>query len=334
MILVLGNKMKLNKTEAYTYYWKFAVARQNIFFNRVENQNEQYFTDDPIFQKYKFTNAYRASDRVSQYLIKNVIYKQNNYTNDDLLFRILLFKLFNKIETWQYLESKLNDIRYETFSYDLYNNLLSDYMNNGNIVYSNAYMMPSTLKFKQKRKHSNHLLLLEFMMNDNCTNKVLSTKSLEDLYNLLLSYPSFGKFLAFQYAIDINYSELTDFSENDFVVAGPGALDGISKCFSNYKDYSPESIIKYVTEKQDEEFQKFNLNFKSLWGRKLHLIDCQNLFCEVSKYTRIALPHMQGIANRTRIKQKFRQNNKSIEFFYPPKWNINQYLKRDFDESF
>lgn len=40
-----------------------------------------------------------------------------------------------------------------------------------------------------------------------------------------------GKFLAFQYAIDINYSELCDFSEMDYVVAGPGAHSGISKIF-------------------------------------------------------------------------------------------------------
>jgi hypothetical protein len=200
-------------------------------------------------------------------------------------------------------------------------------MDNHNVVYSNAYMMPSTTKFKQKRKHANHLLLLEYMMNDNALDKVLNSQSLEELYKLLLSYPSFGKFLAFQYAIDINYSTLTNFSENDFIVAGPGALDGISKCFKNYKDFSAEYIIKYMTDIQEEEFQKYNLDFKSLWGRNLHLIDCQNLFCEISKYTRVALPHIEGVAKRTRIKQKFKQNKTPIEFFYPPKWNINQYIK-------
>ena len=225
---------KLKQTEAYKYYWKFATERQNIFFNRINNINKNEFTEDEILQEYKFTNAYRASDRVSQFLIKEVIYNDNNYSNEDVLFRIILFKLFNKIETWQYLESKLKDIRYSTFKYDMYNELISDYMNRGNVVYSNAYMIaPATKKFLQKRKHSNHLLLLEFMMKDNITQKVLNAKSLEEIYLIMKSYPSFGKFLAFQFAIDINYSELIDFSENDFVVAGPGALDGISKCFEN-----------------------------------------------------------------------------------------------------
>lgn len=100
---------KLQKTKAYKYYWQFATERQNIFFNRMNNNNT--LTSDDIFKKYKFTNTYRASDRVSQFLIKEVIYKNNQYSNEDILFRILLFKLFNKIETWQYLEKSLNDIK-------------------------------------------------------------------------------------------------------------------------------------------------------------------------------------------------------------------------------
>lgn len=317
---------RLLRTEAYEYYWKFAVERQNIFFKKFSSKKK--LTSDPIFQEFKFTNAYRASDRVSQYLIKNVIYKNGDYSLEDMLFRILVFKVFNKIETWEYLESRLEDIRYETFDFQYYNQLLNEAMNNGQAIYSNAYMMPSAVKFKQLRKHSNHLLLIEYMMNNGLLDKVISTSSLEALYKLLLSYPSFGKFLAFQYSIDINYSTLTDFSENDFVVAGPGALDGISKCFKNYNEYSAEYIIQYVTEHQNDEFQKYDLEFKNLWGRDLHLIDCQNLFCEISKYTRVALPDIKGIANRKRIKQKFKENKQPIDFYYPPKWNINQYIKR------
>ncbi len=62
----------LKATVVYDTYWKFAVERQNIFFKRMLG-NADNVTDDTILQEYKFTNAYRASDRVSQYLIKNVI---------------------------------------------------------------------------------------------------------------------------------------------------------------------------------------------------------------------------------------------------------------------
>jgi len=43
---------------------------------------------------------------VSQYLIKRVIYS-GTYDERDTVFRILLFKLFNKTETWKLLEKSL-----------------------------------------------------------------------------------------------------------------------------------------------------------------------------------------------------------------------------------
>ena len=64
--------MKIRK-EIYDLYWYFAYERQNIFIKK--SNNEPYpWTKDPILDKYKFCNSYRVNDRVSQYLLKNVIY--------------------------------------------------------------------------------------------------------------------------------------------------------------------------------------------------------------------------------------------------------------------
>jgi hypothetical protein len=60
-----------------------------------------------------------------------------------------------------------------------------------------------------------------------------------------------------------------------------------------------------------------------LWGRPLQLIDCQNLFCEVDKYARVAHPEAAGLTGRTRSKQKFAAQAQPIEFWYPAKWGIN-----------
>ena len=113
------NFADLKPTPVYDTYWKFAVKRQEIFFNRMEDK-VFLWTDDEILKTYKFTNAYRASDRVSQYLIKNVIYSEGKYTTEDKCFRILLFKLFNKIETWKYLENNQDIISMKTYNYDKY----------------------------------------------------------------------------------------------------------------------------------------------------------------------------------------------------------------------
>ena len=159
-------------------------------------------------------------------------------------------------------------------------------------------------------------------MSEHIVAKIAKTKNLKELYELLLSYPSLGRFLAFQYAIDINYSELCDFSEMDFVVAGPGARSGIAKLFSDTNGHSDEYIIRLMAENQESEFERLGLKFLYLGNRKLQLIDCQNLFCETDKYTRVAFPEYKG-NNRSRIKQHFTPNlSNPIEYFYPPKWEI------------
>lgn len=318
----LFKKSTPKESEVYRTYWKFAEERQNIFFNRINN--ELCWTKDEIFQKHKFTNAYRASDRVSQYLIKNVIYN-NSQEPEEVLFRILLFKTFNKIETWELLLNRLGRISFKEFDFKLYDNVLSSLMINGKAIYSGAYIMTSgRSKFGYSKKHRNHLKLIEYIMEDGFTDKVIQCDSMENLFNLLKEYPTIGNFLAYQYTIDINYSEVVNFDEMDFVVPGPGALDGIKKCFTDMGDYSETDIIKYVTENQEIEFHKNNIDFKNLWGRQLQLIDCQNLFCEVDKYARIAHPNVIGISGRSRIKQIFRPKKEEIKYWYPPKWNINE----------
>lgn len=316
------NLQGLEPTAVFDTFWLFATERQNIFYRKLQEDFPYPYTNDPILLKYRFTNVYRASDRVSQYLLKNVIYNAR-WSKEDTIFRIILFKIFNKIETWETICSHLAEPTTNNFSFSEADLLLEDQLKFGTKIYSSAYMMPSGSSiFGYKRKHRNHLNLLENILNNGVLYEIIKSTSLENLYQVLRSQPLIGNFLAFQYAIDINYSEVVDFSEMDYVVAGPGALSGIYKCFNNAKKYSPELIIRLVADSQDHQFKKRGLKFQNLWGRKLQLIDIQNLFCEVDKYSRVRHPEILGKGGRTRIKRLYTFNNNPIDYFYPPKWNL------------
>lgn len=322
---ILIKKSKPTPTVVYETYWKFAAERQAIFFRRL-TQLMPPWSNDYILANFKFTNAYRASDRVSQYLIRNVIYR-GEWNDEDLLFRILLFKTFNKISTWELLERSVGEISWKSYSSNAYSQVLEDAMLLGKTIYSGAYILASGQSaFGSSKKYKNHLLLLEMMMNEGLAKCVHASISLESLFELLKGYPTLGKFLAFQYAIDINYSQLTEFDEMDFVVAGPGAVDGIRKCFSSLGDYTEADVIRWMADNQSHEFERLGLQFQSLWGRPLQLIDCQNLFCEVDKYARVAHPEIAGTSGRMRIKQKFSPSLDSIGYWFPPKWGINSQM--------
>lgn len=309
----------LKTTPVFDTYWRFASERQEMFMRRVVGSTPPW-TEDPILGGHRFTNAYRASDRVSQYLIRHVIY-EGSQKPEEVFFRTILFKLFNKIETWESLSTKLGALSWRDFSFDAYAKVLDGLLDQGERVYSAAYIMPSPA-FGSPRKHRNHLRLIEHMMADGAPKKLAKVGSLRGAFELLRGYPSLGDFLAFQFAIDINYSELTDFSEMEFVVAGPGARDGISKCFKEMAGLSEAEIIQVMAERASEEFERLGMRFQSLWGRSLQLVDCQNVFCEVSKYARVAHPEIEGESGRTRIKQKYAPRPVPIPQWYPPKWSL------------
>ena len=309
----------MKATEVFDTYWRFAALRQLLFMRRVARSLPPW-TDDPVLSSYRFTNVYRATDRVSQYLIRNVLYR-GEQTGEEIFFRGILFKFFNRIETWERLEAKAGPITWRGFDFDRYATALDAIAEHQGPIYSAAYIMPSPA-FGYRRKHLNHLRLLESMMLDGAPFRVERAHSLREVFEILRSYPSLGNFLAFQFAIDLNYSAMLDFSEMECVVAGPGAHSGIRKCFADTGGFDDADVIRAVTEMADREFDRLGLSFCTLWGRPLQLIDCQSLFCEVDKYARIVHPASSGTAGRTRIKQRFTPKPKPVPQWYPPKWGL------------
>lgn len=319
---------RLKPSVVYNSYWRFAAERQNVFFRRLEGYPAPW-TQDPVIRAHKFTNAYRASDRVSQYLIRNVIYR-SDLPDDatEVVFRILLFKLFNKIETWELLQEEIGPLTYTGYSFKRYDKVLSRTMSRGQTIYSAAYIMPSGGSLGYERKHQNHLTLIERMIEGELPARIAEAESMKEAFDLIRAYPTIGDFLAYQYVTDINYSEVTNFSEMEFVMPGPGAIDGIRKCFKGTGGMSDADVIRVMAERQEIEFERLGLQFRTLWGRRLQLIDCQNLFCETDKYARVVHPEASGKTGRTRIKQKFRASDDPIEYWYPPKWGINDEIPK------
>ena len=308
------------RQEIYDLYWYFAYERQNIFLKKISGSNPPW-TDDKILQEYKFCNSYRVNDRVSQYLLKNVIYNGKTYSKEDMIFRIVLFKLFNKETTWELLMKNFDDITLETFDFKKYSIVLENAISSGIKIYNDAYISCANKAFGYNRKHDNHLALLNKMFNvDKMQNKILNSKTMEEAFNIIKSYPLIGNFMAYQLITDINYSDAVNFEESEFTIAGPGSIRGIDKCFIDKGNMTYENLIRYMYIHQDEEFKRLNLDFKRIGNRKLQLIDCQNIFCELDKYCRQALPDLKS--NRTKIKKHYIPKKEKINYIYPTKWKI------------
>lgn len=309
-------------TVVFDDFWTFAAERLAMYYRRLAGSTPPW-TTDPVLAAYRFTNTYRATDRVTQYLIREIQYRPDRSQRpDELFFRTMMFKLFNKIETWEMLERTHGPISWRSIDLDAIDYTLSMQLARRRRIYSAAYIVPAPA-LGAERKHTNHLKLIAMMMADRLPSLLLRAPSLASVYRALLNYPGLGHFLSFQFSIDLNYSRLLDFCEGDFVVAGPGAIDGIHKCFHLTSHLSPEDIIHHVTDRQTDEFADRGIRFPGLFGRPLQPIDCQNLFCEISKYARVRRPKITGSNKRTKIKQRFRMRRQTIpQPVFPPRWGI------------
>ena len=311
------------RQEVYDVYWYFAAERQAIFKRRAEGEGEPW-TGDPILREFKFCNSYRASDRVSQYLMRDVIYDGDEGARvpEDTFLRIVLFRLFSKERTWEALEWATGGVSRATFDCDRLGSVLDD-LRTRQSIYTAAFILCAFDAFGHPAKHRNHLALVEHMFGQARLGRSLARAlTLGDVYELLLGFPMIGPFMAYQIAIDLNYSHHLAFSENDFTMPGPGAIRGLRKVFEDFGDHTPSQLIHRMVDRQEEEFARLDLAFDGLYGRPLHAIDCQGLFCETDKYARRKFPELKS--NRMRIKQAFKKTPEPLTPFYPPKWGINE----------
>lgn len=309
------------RADIYDLYWKFASKRQEIFERRLKGSLGPW-TDDPILQIYKFCNVFRAADRVSQYMIGNVAYAYDADDFADRAFQIVAFRTFSNIATWDGMRAELGRAPRLT---DLANGRFERALDrvkaiNGRL-YTGAFILCANKAFGYDEKHKNHSALFRHMFLEAHAGRSLETaSSLKAVVEILQSFPLIGPFMAYQIAIDLNYSELLNFSENDYTQAGPGAIRGLEKAFYNLGDYSPADAILWMTDCQQQEFERLGLAFNGLFGRPLHAIDCQGLFCELDKYCREAAPELTS--NRSRIKARFNASPKPLPLYFPPKWQL------------
>lgn len=307
------------RENVYRAYWRLAANRQRIFHARLRGEPAPW-TDDPILREYKFCNAYRASDRVSQYLIREVVYDGVERAPEDVLLRVVLFRLFSKEATWESLRRAVGEIELATFEVDRYATALDEARADGPI-YTAAFILAAHDAYGERSKHRNHLRLVEHMLVSGLPRRVARAHSLREAYEALVEYPLIGPFMGYQLAIDLNYSELLDFSESDFTVPGPGALRGLRKVFSDFGGLTPAELTTWMVDRQEEGLADAGVPWVDLFGRQLQAIDCQNLFCETDKYSRVAFPELRS--ERSRIKARFAPSAELPAPAYPPKWGLS-----------
>lgn len=94
----------LRRTEAQSMmldFWEFAYERQRIWRRRTIDRLPWPWTDDPVLQKYRFTNVHRELDR-GTITLRRLVHSQLTRTSlEAVVYNTMAYRVFNRAEMWE-----------------------------------------------------------------------------------------------------------------------------------------------------------------------------------------------------------------------------------------
>jgi len=79
-------------------FYNFINEREAIRIRKQQRGSPPSWTDDPIFQQFKFTNVQRFQDRTTQWLVKNMYDPNRDRPHEEILRNCAMFRYFGTIE--------------------------------------------------------------------------------------------------------------------------------------------------------------------------------------------------------------------------------------------
>ncbi|KDQ63453.1 hypothetical protein JAAARDRAFT_202897 [Jaapia argillacea MUCL 33604] len=314
-VTIAGRKLPVSPVLDTLFLW--IAERHRILLRRVAGDPAPW-TEDPIFAAHRFTNVFRVFDRTTQFILHNVI----NKGRSDLVescFRVILFRFFNRIDTWELLTSSLGELTWAKFDLEEYESVLGEAVESRTALYGSAYILPAPT-LGAERNFQNHLRLLSVMMEQGLPAQLKKVQHLRDAYELIRVYPSMGDFTAFQLLLDLNMTSHFNYPENEWAICGPGSQAALKKIFGTDVAGIETEAMLYLHQTQDSHFARLGIkNPPRLSSRhtELSLVDLEHSLCECEKYSRAKHPEIRG--KRTTI-APFRASTKPVTMDLPSSW--------------
>lgn len=281
--------------EAFDTFWYWVNERYAIALRRAAGQ-EKPWSEDPIFQEWKFCNVFRTDDKQTQALLghlspKHIDRPKTKRDLELLLFNIYAFRAFNWDPTYCNLVKDIpagkrttRDGWLEDWSTTMGQDSCLDTLQTNHQLTSGAYMIrgrdnqpkslsiPATLSVIWDR--------VPYLANAIQDEPVTT---MEEMYDLLRvqNFYGWGPFTTYQIVLDLTYTYVLGGSSdiNTWCMFGPGAKRGLNLVFPGIrsKDYLPATKELWETQKSHRQL---HVPFMSLQ-------DIEFSLCELSKYMRI-----------------------------------------------
>ncbi len=246
------------------------------------------WTPDPILQQYRFCNLRRKDDRVSQWIINNVLsFQHMGFSTWSFLQFTALCRWINWPPTLAaLLEEGLWPVRKLNFD-----KIASFIEARSEKTWTGAYMIRAAPKSQY-----GEITKGEFVCNkvvggmDEVHGKLitaLASRRLERVWEVLYSIENWGPFMSQQVVADWTYTPLLDRAEDLYTWAapGPGSVRGYNRLLGlPLKQRAPDSEVWC------DQLRAWRADIIAVMGAEyndLPLMDVSNALCETDKYLRV-----------------------------------------------
>lgn len=303
----------------YAFYQK---ERTSIYHKKEVLKLDAPWTDDYILHNYRFTNTRRELDRESRYLIKTVL-ENDTVSYEDKLLNCIVFRIINKAETMEILGAPLRFTEWEDpkEEFERRRSALTNIEETdpNYVFFSAAYILGGVkgtlgreVALIENAVEPNMVMRMVkyvYYNKDEILTKIKNAETQEEVFKALQSFKGFGKFIAYQQFVDFTYIKTFPFSENEFVVSGPGCDRGIDWMCSDRDDLTCDEFMFWFRDNIDRICKENDIEWDpEKWfeflppeDRNWGMMQIENSFCEFDKYSRTLL-------SGKRPKQKFKTN--------------------------
>ena len=270
---------------------EWAVKREALRKNKEAGKPRFQWTDDPILQKYRFCNVRRFDDRVSRWLIKNVLLEEHIERNlDEFILFAALCRWVNWPPTIQELMTA--DLGLGTNSgLDLERaGAAVDYRKGlGCKAWTGAYMVRAPRKGSTKGK--GHFIAVDVVKNGlgpalPAIKEALKTNSCYETFKAIRASFNHGDFMAGQIVADLGYTSLLRNATDTYTWApqGPGSVRGLNRLLGLplKRRWLDDDFCGILRGLRKDLIEALGPEYESL---TLH--DVQNCLCETDKYLRV-----------------------------------------------
>jgi hypothetical protein len=270
-------------------FLNFLVERQRIWHRKEVEKLPPPWTEDPILQKAKIINVYRELDRNTRYEIEHIRDAGKGYECLQIE-HMIVFRHTNSPKLFESLISK----RWA----------LADWKEEYARLHAAGHGVSRAMLFNTPRSMPYWEWVFWFYehVHSNATDisvRVMNSNTGKELFNAFDDLPNIGEFFAYEMYTSSTYYDWCPFTEDDFLIVGPGAVPGMELILGLpfgtlyqreavwlVKHFAP--LVKHALKDRDDfiwipkEFQPKNPEDHKFTQRTL-----EHCLCEFRKYITI-----------------------------------------------